>query len=78
LGIGYCAKLLGCCNAGDCSRLLGIDLYAETRTGWWFAAELRCYVLRRVATLGYCVKLLGSWMLGAVKAGVLCTARALP
>jgi len=28
--------------------------------------------------LGYCVKQLGSWVLGAVKAGVLCTARALP
>jgi hypothetical protein len=35
-------------------------------------------LLSCVATLGYCVKLLGSWMLGAVKASVLCTARALP
>jgi hypothetical protein len=46
------------------------------------------YMLRRVlgcrmllsyiTTLGYCVKLLGSWILGAVKASMLCTARALP
>jgi len=35
-------------------------------------------LLSCVATLGYCVKQLGSWILGAVKAGVLCTARALP
>ena len=35
-------------------------------------------LLRCVATLGYCIKLLGNWMLGATKAGMLCTARALP
>jgi len=35
-------------------------------------------LLSCVATLGYCVKQLGNWMLGAVKAGVLYTARALP
>jgi len=35
-------------------------------------------LLSCVATLGYCVKQLGSWILGAVKAGVLYTARALP
>ena len=35
-------------------------------------------LLSCVATLEYCVKQLGSWMLGAVKAGMLCTARALP
>jgi hypothetical protein len=28
-------------------------------------------LLSCVATLGYCVKQLGSWMLGAIKAGVL-------
>ena len=61
-----------------CTRLLGIGLYAKTRTRYWFAAELRCYIPRRVAILGYCIKLLGNWMLGAVKASVLCTARALP
>ena len=26
-----------------CARLLDYDLYAKTRTGWWFAAELRRY-----------------------------------
>jgi len=35
-------------------------------------------LLSCVATLGYCVKQLGSWILGTVKAGILCTARALP
>ena len=35
-------------------------------------------LLSCVAMLGYCVKQLGSWILGAVKAGVLCTVRALP
>ena len=35
-------------------------------------------LLRYITTLRYCVKQLGSWILGAVKAGVLCTARALP
>jgi len=35
-------------------------------------------LLSYVATLGYCVKQLGSWILGAIKAGMLCTARALP
>ena len=35
-------------------------------------------LLSCVATLGYCVKQLGSWMLGAIKASILCTARALP
>ena len=41
--------LLGCCDAGDCMRLLDVDLYAKTRTGGWFAAELRSYagVLRK-------------------------------
>ena len=60
------------------TRLLGIGLYAKTRTRYWFAAKLRRYMPRRVATLGYCIKLLGNWMLGAVKAGILYTARALP
>jgi len=33
----------------DCVMLLDVDLYAKTRTGGWFAAELRCYarVLRK-------------------------------
>jgi len=35
-------------------------------------------LLRCVATLGYCVKQLGSWVFGAIKASMLCTARALP
>ena len=35
-------------------------------------------LLRYVATLGYYIKLLGNWILGTVKASVLCTARALP
>ena len=35
-------------------------------------------LLSCVVILGYCVKQLGSWILGAVKAGVLYTARALP
>jgi len=35
-------------------------------------------LLSCVATLGYCVKQLGSWILGAIKAGILYTARALP
>jgi len=26
-----------------CTRLLDVDLYAKTRTGYWFAAELCCY-----------------------------------
>jgi hypothetical protein len=43
---------------------------------------LRCVLdggllLRCIAMLGYCVKQLGSWILGAVKAGVLCTAKTL-
>ena len=35
-------------------------------------------LLSCIVTLGYCVKQLGSWILGTVKAGILCTARALP
>ena len=35
-------------------------------------------LLRYIATLGYYIKLLGNWMLGTVKANILCTARALP
>ena len=35
-------------------------------------------LLSCIATLGYCIKQLGSWILGTVKAGVLYTARALP
>ena len=35
-------------------------------------------LLGYVATLGYYIKLLGNWMLGTVKAGILCTAKALP
>ena len=35
-------------------------------------------LLSYVVTLGYYVKQLGSWMLGAVKASILYTARALP
>jgi len=35
-------------------------------------------LLSCVATLEYYVKQLGSWMLGAVKASILYTARALP
>jgi hypothetical protein len=48
LDIGYCARLLSCCDAGDCTMLLDVDLYAE-HTGRWFAAELRYYagVLRK-------------------------------
>jgi hypothetical protein len=34
-------------------------------------------LLRCVATLGYYIKQLGNWMLGAIKAGMLYTARAL-
>ena len=49
---------------GYCTRLLDVDLYAKTRTGGGL-------LLRCVATLGYCVKQLGSWILGAVKAGML-------
>jgi len=54
-----------------CTRLLDVGLYAKTRTRGGL-------LLSCVATLGYCVKQLGSWILGAVKASVLCTARALP
>ena len=54
-----------------CTRLLDVDLYAETRTRGGL-------LLSCVATLGYCVKQLGSWVLGAIKAGILYTARALP
>ena len=35
-------------------------------------------LLRCVAMLGYCIKLLGNWMLSTIKASILCTARALP
>jgi hypothetical protein len=34
-------------------------------------------LLSYVATLGYYIKQLGSWILGAVEAGVLCTAKVL-
>jgi hypothetical protein len=34
-------------------------------------------LLNCVATLGYCIKQLGSWILGTVKAGVLYTAKVL-
>ena len=35
-------------------------------------------LLSYVATLGYYVKQLGSWILGAIKASILYTARVLP
>ena len=35
-------------------------------------------LLRCVTTLKYYIKLLGNWMLGAIKASILYTARALP
>ena len=35
-------------------------------------------LLSCVATLGYCVKQLGSWVFGTVKTSILYTARALP
>ena len=35
-------------------------------------------LLSCVATLGYCIKLLGNWMLGTIKASILYTAKALP
>ena len=35
-------------------------------------------LLRYITTLGYYIKLLGNWILGIIKTGVLCTARALP
>jgi hypothetical protein len=35
-------------------------------------------LLSCVVTLGYCIKQLGSWILGTVEAGVLYTAKALP
>ena len=35
-------------------------------------------LLRCVTMLGYCIRLLGNWILGVVKAGVLCMARVLP
>ena len=34
-------------------------------------------LLRCVATLEYCIKLLGNWILGIIKASVLYTAKAL-
>jgi hypothetical protein len=42
--LGYCPRAVG-----YCARLLDVDLYAKTRTGLWFAAELCCYtgVLRK-------------------------------
>jgi len=39
-----------------CIRLLDIDLYAKTRTGYWFAAEL-CYYT------GLLRKAVGYWVL---------------
>ena len=35
-------------------------------------------LLSCVTTLGYCIKLLGNWMLGIIKASILYTAKALP
>jgi hypothetical protein len=35
-------------------------------------------LLSCIVTLGYCIKQLGSWILGAVEAGVLYIAKALP
>jgi hypothetical protein len=35
-------------------------------------------LLSCIVTLGYCIKQLGSWILGTVKAGVLYMAKALP
>ena len=35
-------------------------------------------LLSYIATLGYCIKLLGNWMLGIIKAGILCMAKVLP
>ena len=35
-------------------------------------------LLKCVAILGYCIKLLGNWILGAVKASILYTAKTLP
>ena len=52
--------------------------------GCWMLTYILKYVLggglllKYIAILGYCIKLLGNWMLNTVKASILCTARTLP
>ena len=58
--------LLSCGNAGVLREAVGlICMLRRVLDG---GLLLSC-----VATLGYCIKLLGSWMLGAVEKLVCCT-----
>jgi len=76
-----CVRLERCRSTAGVTAEVAAGVLPEGR--WMLICMLRRVLdggllLRCVATLGYCIKLLGNWMLGAVKAGVLCTARALP
>ena len=76
-----CVRLERCRSTAGVAAEVAAGVLPEGR--WMLICMLRRVLgggllLSCVATLGYCVKQLGSGILGAVKAGVLCTARALP
>ena len=76
-----CVWLECCCSTAGVVAKVAAGVLPEGC--WMLVCILRRILdggllLRCVATLGYCIKLLGNWMLGTVKAGVLCMARALP
>ena len=75
-----------CIRLERCRSTAGVAAEVAARVlpeGYWMLVCMLStlgsgLLLSCVATLGYCVKQLGSWILGAIKAGILCTARALP
>ena len=76
-----CVRLKHCRSTAGVAAEVAASVLPEGR--WMLICMLRRVLdggllLSCVATLGYCVKQLNSWILSAVKAGVLCTAKALP
>jgi hypothetical protein len=72
----YCARLLGRWILGT-REAVGLLMLGTARGCWTLICMLRRVLeggllLSCVATLGYCAKLLGSWMLGAVEKLVCC------
>ena len=75
-----CVRLKHCRSTAGVAAEVAASVLPEGR--WMLIYMLSTLgsglLLSCIATLGYCIKQLGSWMLGAVKASILYTARALP
>ena len=77
----YCIRLERCRSTARVAAKVAAGVLPKGR--WMLICMLRHVLdggllLGCIATLGYYIKLLGNWILGAVKASILYTARALP